>query len=102
MRALTKSLGLLAILATATVLRADDDVPDEAPSTGAAVGIGSANGPLTPAEMQAKASDILGHANDAYRSVLAAREQAKRQHDAIKLSCVNNKLIQLKAQLNIA
>ena len=103
MRLLAKSLSLLAILATASVLHADVAVPPAGtapPPTAPAPG--SSQSQLTPTEMQAQASDIIGQSNDAYQTVLALRESARRQQDVIKLNCINNKLVQLKAQLNIA
>lgn len=105
MRAFTKSLGFLAILATASVLHADDAVPPAGTVTAGTPSPAtpmSTQSELTPAEMQAKSSDMMAQANDAIQLVTSLREKARRQQDAIKLNCINNKLVQLKAQLNIA
>ena len=103
MRALSKYLGLFAILATTTVLRADDTVPPAAAAPPAAAPVSmTTQSQLSPAEMQAAASDIISQGHDAYQTVLALRESARKQQDAIRLNCINNKLVQLKAQLNIA
>jgi len=40
--------------------------------------------------------------DDAYRHVVAVKEKAAKQKDVIKLTCVNDRLVQLKAQMNIA
>jgi hypothetical protein len=52
--------------------------------------------------MQARAANILSQSNVAYHDVLSLHERAKKAQDVIKLNCVNNKLVQVKAQLNIA
>jgi hypothetical protein len=58
--------------------------------------------PMTGAEMKVRADAIDGQLRDDYRHVLHLRDLAKKQKDVIKLNCVNDKLVQLKAQANIA
>src|SRR5690348_10101224 len=96
MRRLTNLLGLLAILGTATVLHADDEVAPS-PATLRAPGPGQ----MSAAELQARSGTIVTDGQTAFHTVINLREQAKRQQDVIKLTCVNNKLIQLKALLNM-
>lgn len=98
MRAFGKLLVFFAISGTATFLYADVDAPTAAgsaatgPSTSAAMSVG---------EMQARASELISQGQDAYREVMHLKEQARKQKDVIKLNCVNEKLVQIKAQLNI-
>jgi hypothetical protein len=89
MRKLAKTLPVLCLLAGAAVLRADTT-----PAPAAR--------PLTVGEMTTQAADIRSKIDTDYQYVLYIKEQAKKQKDVIKLSCVNDKLVQLKAQMNIA
>jgi len=58
--------------------------------------------PLSVAEITQRAAAVSSAIQADYKHVLYIREQAKKQKDVIKLSCVNDKLVQLKAQMNIA
>jgi hypothetical protein len=88
MRKLAKFLPILCFLGGAAVLRADTAPP--------------ASAPLSVSEMTKRAADIKTKIEADYQHVLYTREQAKKQKDVIKLSCVNDKLVQMKAQMNIA
>ena len=88
MRKLGKFLSVLAFLGGATGLHADTAVP--------------AAKPLSAAEMSTRSAGIQSQIQDDYQHVLFTKEQARKQKDVIKLSCVNDKLVQLKAQMNIA
>ena len=83
-----KLLSVLAFLGGAAVLRADTAAPPMPQ--------------LSPADMSLKAAAIESGIQNDYQHVLYIKEQAKKQKDVIKLSCVNDKLVQLKAQMNIA
>lgn len=56
---------------------------------------------LSAAEMSAKAQALVARQEEDYRQLLALKEKAKKQRDVIKLNCVNDKLVQVKAQMNI-
>jgi hypothetical protein len=56
---------------------------------------------LSVEEMQTQLSSASGKIKLDVRHVLHLRELARKQKDVIKLTCVNDKLIQLKAQQNI-
>lgn len=86
MRKLSKLLSALAFIGGVAVLHADT-----APQK-----------PLSPSEMSLRAAAIQSDIQNDYQHVLYIKEQAKKQKDVIKLSCVNDKLVQLKAQMNIA
>jgi hypothetical protein len=57
---------------------------------------------LSPAEMTSRTEKIRTGIVEDSRRMLYLREQAKKQKDVIKLSCVNDKIVQLKAEMNIA
>jgi len=52
--------------------------------------------------MQAKLAALNVQIADNASQVLYIKEQAKKAQDVIKLGCVNDKLVQVKAQQNIA
>src|SRR5437870_2346391 len=54
------------------------------------------------AEMIATARSTEEQVRNDYRVVLHLQQIARKQKDVIKLNCVNDKLVQLKAVVNIA
>ena len=96
----TKYLPILAILGTVATLHADP-APVVPPPAPAPVADTHQEKPLTPAEMNLRAANYSTAANESMRSVLAMKSIAAKQKDVIKVNCVNDKLVQLKAQLNI-
>jgi hypothetical protein len=56
----------------------------------------------SPGAMAERATTLENEIQDAYRQSLALKEKARKQNDVIKLNCVNDKLMQLKAQMNLA
>lgn len=63
-------------------------------------GVKAAN--ISPAEMTERTAKIRTGILADSRRVLYLRELAKKQKDVIKLSCVNDKIVQIKAEMNIA
>jgi len=88
MRKPAKFLSVLAFLGGAAILHAQ--TPPAKPVT------------LSASEMTLKAAGLQSQIQDDNRHVLYLKEQAKKAKDVIKLSCVNDKIVQLKAQMNIA
>ncbi len=88
MQKLAKTLSMLCLLGGAAVLRADTSPPPPKP--------------LSVADMTTKATEITTSISGDYKHVLYIKEQAKKAKDVIKLSCVNDKLVQIKARMNIA
>lgn len=88
MQKLAKTLSMLCLLGGAAVLRADTSAPPPKP--------------LSVTDMTAKAAEIKTNITGDYQHILYIKEQAKKAKDVIKLSCVNDKLVQVKAQMNIA
>lgn len=89
MRSLTKIATLAAILGAVTAIAAPNAGPTQPP-------------PPSVADMIAKSAAIEGKIADDSRFMLHLQELAKKQKDVIKLACVNDKLVELKAQQNIA
>jgi hypothetical protein len=101
MRSLHKLLvsGLL-IGGTATLIYA---APDDGVS--AEVSITTPSGKmaqLSPAEMTIAADDLMTGMQGMLRHVQQLREKAAKEKDIIKLNCVNDKLMPMKAQVNLA
>jgi hypothetical protein len=83
-----KLLSVLAFLGGAAILHAQ--TPPVKPVT------------LSLSDMTLKAAGLQSQIQDDNRHVLYLKEQARKAKDVIKLSCVNDKIVQLKAQMNIA
>jgi len=56
---------------------------------------------LSPSDMVAEASKLIGVMQTQLKKVVGLQEVARRQKDVIKLNCVNDKLLQIKQLLNI-
>jgi hypothetical protein len=57
---------------------------------------------LTPQEMLDQGQDDLKQMQKGLQRVVQLQELARKQNDIIKLNCVNDKLVQIKAAINIA
>lgn len=79
------------------ILHADPD-PNE-PATHTTTG--STLGKISPADMSVRIGQLEVQVKDDGRHVLHLQAFARKQKDVIKLNCINDKLIQLKAQQNI-
>jgi hypothetical protein len=88
MSLLAKYGPVLAIVVSVTVLRAEDVVP--APVT------------RTNAQMLVEASRIEEQMKVDYRELLNLQESARKEKDAIRLNCVNARLVEVKAHMNLA
>lgn len=56
---------------------------------------------LTLPEMVARAGTLQDQIRADMRHVLHLREKTRKEKDVIKLNCINDKMVQLKAQVNI-
>ncbi len=88
MQKLAKILSIVCFVGGAAVLRADTSPPPPKP--------------LSATDMISRAADIKTKIQADYQHMLYIKEQAKKAKDVIKLSCVNDKLVQVKARMNIA
>lgn len=78
-----------------------------APNESAPAATGSAAEPvaassLSKDDMKQHAATMKSDADTALHEVSTLRTRAQKQKDVIKLNCVNDKLVQLKAQMNVA
>jgi hypothetical protein len=98
MRRLAKIVPILAVFGTVTALAA----PDSGPSTAPTPGSGSNAPVMSVGEMNVAAASLEARLEDDTQQVLHLQEVAKKAKDVIKLNCVNDRLVQIKAQRNIA
>src|SRR5688572_10106830 len=98
MSRLAKYLPALAILGAVTIVSAQGADPAPAPASPPPAPMGRK---MTVAEMSESiiVSEQQIHADG--RQMMHLKEVASRQKDVIKLTCLNDKLIQYKAQVNI-
>jgi hypothetical protein len=100
MRRLTKYVPVLALVLSATGLRAETPAP-AAPATPPASPPKPAPR-LSLADAQDKAKTLDNQIEGDMRFVLHLKEQAKKEKDVIKLGCVNDRIVQLKAKMNLS
>lgn len=100
MSRIARYLPAIAILGGFTLVAAQGTDPVPAPATGSAAPAPVAV-KLTPAEMTASLPVTEQQISDAGRQIMHLKEIASKQKDVIKLTCLNDKLIQYKAQVNI-
>jgi len=97
-----RTLGLVGALAGATAVFAQSGAapaePPKAEPTAASPGAKS----LSPQEMIAQAKEFLGKMQQVLQRVVQLQEVARKQKDIIKLNCVNDKLVQIKGNMNVA
>jgi len=88
MKTLSKEFSILAFFGGMAVLRADNPAP--APVK------------LTNAEVAVKSAGLRTQIQDDSHSLLQLKAHAVKLKDVIKVNCVNDKLVQAKAEMNIA
>jgi hypothetical protein len=101
MKSLTKILlGAVLTAGTGSLIYAapGDDVSVDATITTPAAK--QAN--MSPEEMTASSEELIVNMHGMLRHVTQLHEKASKDKDIIKLNCVNDKLIPLKAQVNLA
>ena len=96
MKRLSKICAILAICGTAT-LYADDAAVTPTTSTTT-----KPTTTLTVVEMRESALKLEEQIKGDQSHVLRLKDLARKQKDVIKLNCVNDRLVQLKAQMNLA
>ncbi|HEY5948114.1 MAG TPA: hypothetical protein VIV40_21610 [Kofleriaceae bacterium] len=74
-----------------------DDTPPPAPPPDATKSASA----LSVDDMRLRSEEMMKANESSYRELLHLKEQAKKQKDVIKLNCINDKLVQLKAQITI-
>lgn len=87
MKIFMKIVPLLFLVSSGTALRADNPYgTGEAPTT----------------QLQYRLQEVAQQVSQDYRMVVMMQAEARREKDVIKLGCVNDKLVQMKAEMNIA
>ena len=91
MRTLAKTLSTLVFFGGMSVLQADTTAP-----------VAAAPPVLSGAEMRATATQMRSGIQADHQQIIILRERARKMKDVIKLNCVNDKLVEANAQVNIA
>jgi hypothetical protein len=101
MRLLTKTSAALLVVG-GVVVTISYAAPDDTLSPTNTTKVGPASlGKMSVTEMSLRAVTIETQIKEDSRHVLHLQSQAHKQKDVIKLNCINDKLVQLKAQNNI-
>jgi hypothetical protein len=102
MRSLRKVLVAPVLVAmSGALLHAQTPPPAPAPDASTATAPASQQATLSVEEMQAQVARYDTQNREAARHVEQLRVVARKQKDVIKLNCVNDKAVQIKATLNI-
>lgn len=97
MKSLTKYLGALALFAAVTVhAQATPPAPDAGPTAAAPVPL-----KLSIPQMKERAAGLEAQIKDDARHMRHLQEVARKEKDVVKLTCVNDRLVELKVQQNI-
>ena len=102
MKAFKRLVPALILLGTVTAIAQPDPAPVPAPAAGSAAPAPPPSAQLSVSEMKSRSEVIQAQIQEDYRYVLALRERVRKQKDVIKLDCVNDRLVELKARMNIA
>ena len=110
MRALKQVIGALIMMGAVTAIAqpADPTAPAPAPAPTAApapvdpVPPPPPAVPLTAGEMTGRKEVLLAQIQGDYKYTLNLQDSVRKKKDVIKLTCVNDRLVQMKAQMNVA
>ncbi len=102
MRALTKIVAMLVVVGAVAVIHADSDPPVAGAGSGSSASVAKKTIVLSPAEMETGAKKFEEQLQSDMRTVLHLKEAVRKAKDVIKLNCVNDRLVQIMAQRNIA
>lgn len=99
---LAKLVGCVALLGTVTAVAGPDTpAPVAAPAPAPEPAV-QATPVMSPGDMNVSVASLQARIDDDATQVQRLQEVAKKQKDVIKLNCVNDRLVQVKAQRNIA
>jgi hypothetical protein len=93
-----KSVGTVVLLITTTLLA--QPAPQSPVPTAVPADVSGAN-QMTPAEMVPRVQTVVAESLENHRRVTLLQIQARKQKDVIKLNCIHEKLLQIKALRNI-
>jgi hypothetical protein len=93
-------LGLAAVGTTSVLAQTGTaPPPPEKPAVAEAPGSGRT---LSATEMVAQSKELMSKMQATLQRVVQLQEIARKQKDIIKLNCVNDKLVQVKGNMNVA
>lgn len=98
MKLVSRAVLALIVLGTVSALAQPD------PSAGAGSGAPlspKVSPPTSMGELNVRMQILSTQMDGDYRTALHARDTAKRQKDVIKVTCVNDRLVEMKAQMNL-
>jgi hypothetical protein len=101
MTALKRLVPLAILLGTVTAIAQPDPTAPAAPA-GTAAATPTPTITLSASEMKERSAVIITEIQSEYQRVVGLRERVRKMKDVIKLDCVNDRLVQMKAQMNIA
>lgn len=101
MRTLAKIVSAVLLLGATTLYADDANNPTPAPAP-ALTPVAPKEPLVSVADMRTRSIAVLQQIGNDSRLALSLREVARRQKDVIKLNCVNDKIVEVKAQQNIA
>jgi hypothetical protein len=98
-RWLRHAIVAVALIGTTSVFAQTGDTPPAKPAPAEAPGQGKI---LDPATMVTQSKEFMTKMQATLSRVVQLQEVARKQKDIIKLNCVNDKLVQIKGNMNVA
>ena len=108
MSALKQVVGALIMMGAVTAIAqpADPTPPAPAPAPATAPADPAVTAPpvvqLSATEMRTRSVTLQAQIQGDYRYTVGLQDSVRKKKDVIKLTCVNDRLVQMKAQMNIA
>lgn len=105
MKVVSRVVFTLLVLGTVTALAQPDASTPPAAVSGAGSNVPPASkvgAPTSPAELTTRTESLSTQMQGDYQQTLRLKDIAKKQKDVIKLNCVNDRLVEMKAELNLA
>jgi hypothetical protein len=75
---------------------------DDTDSSSTVTTTGNKSAQLSPGEMIASADQLMGQMHSSLRHVTQLHQKAAKDKDIIKLNCINDKLMPMKGEVNLA
>ncbi len=100
MKSLTKSIGALALFVAVTV-HAQPNPTGPTPAPAATPANGTVQAKLSVPEMLERSAVFEIRISDDARKMQHLQDVARKEKDVVKLTCVNDRLVELKAQQNM-
>lgn len=102
MKAVSRIAFVTLVLGAVTALAQPDAAAPVGNGSGSSAPAPKVAGPSTMAELATRTEIMSAQMQADYQQALRLKDVAKKQKDVIKLNCVNDHLVEMKAQLNLA